>query len=164
MSFQMRRLTSSLNTVWLPKSGDRRLIGYSPLQWWFGTQCAREVEEHGLGFYRSSFERRLEFQTAAQTAFLRADGRKTLRVAQYARSRVLRNPTARLVGEDTSEGAKVGSVAVVIVVLMEKWFSLVLQECWRLNSQQRWSHITSRSSCVVGPWRIFDKSTSRASG
>ena len=20
--------------------------GYSPLQWWFGTQCAREVEEH----------------------------------------------------------------------------------------------------------------------
>ena len=23
--------------------------GYSTLQWWFGTQCAREVEEHGLG-------------------------------------------------------------------------------------------------------------------
>ena len=33
--------------------------GYSPLQWWFGTQCAREVAEHGLGENRSSFERRL---------------------------------------------------------------------------------------------------------
>ena len=21
--------------------------GYSPLQWWFGTQCAREVQEQG---------------------------------------------------------------------------------------------------------------------
>ena len=39
------------------------------------------------------FERRLEFQTAAQTAFVRGDARKTLRMAQYARSRVLRNPT-----------------------------------------------------------------------
>ena len=60
---------------------------------WFGTQCAREVEEHGLGENRSNFERRLEFQSAAQTAFVRADARKTLRMAQYARSRVLRNPT-----------------------------------------------------------------------
>ena len=67
--------------------------GYSPLQWWFGTQCAREVEEHGLGETRSNFERRLEFQTAAQTAFVRADARQTLRMAQHARSRVLRNPT-----------------------------------------------------------------------
>ena len=67
--------------------------GYSPLQWWFGTQCAREVEEQGLGENRSNFERRLQFQTAAQTAFVRADARKTLRMAQYARSRVLRNPT-----------------------------------------------------------------------
>ena len=67
--------------------------GHSPLQWWFGTQCAREVEEQGLGDNRSSFERRLQFQTAAQTAFVRADARKTLRMAQYARSRVLRNPT-----------------------------------------------------------------------
>ena len=71
--------------------------GYSPLQWWFGTQCARE--EYGLGENRSSFERRLQFQTAAQTAFVRADGRKTLRMAQYARSRVLRNPmVGQLVG------------------------------------------------------------------
>ena len=23
--------------------------GYSLLHWWFGTQCARELEEHGLG-------------------------------------------------------------------------------------------------------------------
>ena len=23
--------------------------GCSPLQWWFGTRCAREVEERGLG-------------------------------------------------------------------------------------------------------------------
>ena len=38
-------------------------------------------------------ERRLEFQTAVQTAVVRADARKTLRMAQYARSRVLRNPT-----------------------------------------------------------------------
>ena len=51
------------------------------------------MEEHGLGENRSSFERRLDFQTAAQTAFVRADARKTLRMAQYARSRVLRNPT-----------------------------------------------------------------------
>ena len=42
---------------------------------------------------RSSFERRLEFQTASRTAFVRADARQTLRMAQYARSRVLRNPT-----------------------------------------------------------------------
>ena len=67
--------------------------GYSPLQWWFGSQCAREVQEQGLGENRPSFERRLQFQTAAQTAFVRADARKTLRMAQYARSRVLRNPT-----------------------------------------------------------------------
>ena len=33
------------------------LDGYSPLQWWFGTQCAREVQEQGLGENRSSFER-----------------------------------------------------------------------------------------------------------
>ena len=67
--------------------------GCSPLQCWFGTQCAREMEEQGLGDNRSSFERRLQFQTAAQTAFVRADARKTLRMAKYARSRVLRNPT-----------------------------------------------------------------------
>ena len=67
--------------------------GYSALKWWFGTQCAREVEEQGLGHNRSSFERRLQFQTAAQTAFVRADAWKTLRMAQFARSRVLRNPT-----------------------------------------------------------------------
>ena len=67
--------------------------GYSPLQWWFGTQCAREVPEQGFGENRSSFERRLQYQTAAHTAFVRADARKTLRMVQYARSRVLRNPT-----------------------------------------------------------------------
>ena len=55
--------------------------------------CAREVEERGLGENRSSFERRLEFQTVAQTAYVRAGARKTLRMAQYAKSRVLRNPT-----------------------------------------------------------------------
>ena len=58
--------------------------GYSP---------SREVEEQGLEENRSSFERQLQFQTVAQTAFGRADAQKTLRVAQYARSRVLRNPT-----------------------------------------------------------------------
>ena len=57
------------------------LDGYSPLQGWFGTQRAREVEEQGLGDNRSSFERRLQFQTAAQTACVRADARKTLRMA-----------------------------------------------------------------------------------
>ena len=67
--------------------------GYSPLQGWFGTQCAREVEEQGLGDNRSSFERQLQLHTAAQTACVRADARKTLRMARYARSRVLRNPT-----------------------------------------------------------------------
>ena len=67
--------------------------GYSPLQWRFGTQSAREVEEQGLGENQSNFEQRLQFQTAAQTAFVRADARKTLRMAQYARSRVLRYPT-----------------------------------------------------------------------
>ena len=50
------------------------------------------MEEHGLGENRSSFERRLDSQTASQTAFVRADARKTLRMAQYARSRALRNP------------------------------------------------------------------------
>ena len=58
------------------------LDGCSPLQWWFGTQCAREVEEQGLGENRSSFERRLQFQTVAKTAFLHFDARKTLRVAR----------------------------------------------------------------------------------
>ena len=67
--------------------------GYSSLQWWFGTQCACEVEEQRRGDNRSSFEGRLQFQTAAQTAFVRADARKTLRMAQYARLRVLKNPT-----------------------------------------------------------------------
>ena len=113
--------------------------GYSPLQWWFGTRGAREVEEQGLVENRSSFERRLEFQTAAQTAFVLADAQKTLHMAQYARSRVLRNPT---VGQLVRyfRGAKVGSVAVVIVVLVERWFSLVLRQHLRLNSQRRWTH------------------------
>ena len=113
--------------------------GYSPLQWWFGTQCAREVEGQGLGENRSSFERRLQFHTAAQAAFIRADARKTLRMAQYARSRVLRNPTVGQL-EIPSEGAKVGSVAVVIVVLVERSFFLVLQEYLQLNSLQRRNH------------------------
>ena len=76
-----------------PKVRRQTFDGYSPLQWWFGSQCAREVEEHRLGENRSSFERRLQFHTAAQTAFVRADAKKTLRMAQYARSRALRNPT-----------------------------------------------------------------------
>ena len=39
----------------------RRLTfdGYSPLQWWFGTQCAREVEEQG---------HRLQFQDSCQNS------------------------------------------------------------------------------------------------
>ena len=63
--------------------------GCSSLQWWFGSQCDCEVQEQGLGGNLSCSERRLQFQTAAQTAFNRADARKTLRM----RSRVLRNPT-----------------------------------------------------------------------
>ena len=59
----------------------------------FGTEYAREVEEDGLGEHRSSFERRMEFQTANQTVFDCVDARKTLRIVQYARSHVLRNPT-----------------------------------------------------------------------
>ena len=51
-----------------PKVGRQTFDRYSPFQLWFGTQCA-------------------------QTAFVRADARKTLRMAEYARSRVLRNPT-----------------------------------------------------------------------
>ena len=116
--------------------------GYSPLQWWFGTQCAREVEEQGLGENRSSFERRLQFQTSAQTAFVRADARKTLRMAENARSRELRNPTV---------GQLVRClVAVMIVVLVERWFSLVLQENLQLNSQRRCSH---KSQQLCG-WRM----------
>ena len=42
---------------------------------------------------QSSFERRLEYQTVCQTASVRADARTTLRMAQYAISRVLRKPT-----------------------------------------------------------------------
>ena len=72
------------------------------------------------------------------THLMFADARKTLRMVQYARSRVLRNPA---VGQLVRYFRKsMGSVAVVIVVLVVKWFSLVVQECWRLNSQQRWSH------------------------
>ena len=58
--------------------------GYSPLQWWFGTQCVRETEDNEIGENQSSFERRLEYQTAAQTALIRVDARKTLRMPQYA--------------------------------------------------------------------------------
>ena len=108
--------------------------GYSPLQWWFGTQRAREVEEQGLGDNRSSFERRLQFQTAAQTAFVRA--RKTLRMAQYARSRVLRNPTVGTVGEILPKEQRWGG-------WRSSWWKdgfLVLQEYLQLNSQRRWSH------------------------
>ena len=30
--------------------------GYSPLQWWFGTQCTREVEEHGNHTVKASWQ------------------------------------------------------------------------------------------------------------
>ena len=33
-----------------------------------------------------------------------------------------------------------GELVVVIVVLVENWFFLVLQECLPLNNQRRWSH------------------------
>ena len=33
---------------------------------------------------------------------------------------------------------------VVIAVLVESWFSKVLQECGQLNNQQRWSHKSSQ--------------------
>ena len=75
------------------KERRQKFDGYSPFLWWFGTQSARMVGERGLRENRSGFDRRLEFQTAAQTAFVRADARKTLRVALYAKSRVQRNPT-----------------------------------------------------------------------
>ena len=51
------------------------------------------MKEQGPGENRSNFERRLQSQTAAQTVVVRADARKTLHMAQYARRRVLRNPT-----------------------------------------------------------------------
>ena len=137
--------------------------GYSPLQWWFGTQCAREVEEQGLGENRSSFERRLQFQTAAQTAFVRADARKTLRMAQYARSRVLRNPTVgQLVryfrrskggvggGRDRGLGGK--------MVLLGPARVLAVEQPTEVGG------VTSRSSCVAGTWRFCDKSSSGALG
>ena len=115
--------------------------GYSPLQWWFATQCAREVEEQGLGENRSSFERRLEFQTAAQTAFVRADARKTLRMAQYARSRVLRNPTVgQLVRYFRRRKGGVGGGRDRGLVEKMVLLFLVLQEYLQLNSQRRWSH------------------------
>ena len=85
----------------------------------------------------------------------RADARKTLHFAECARSREPRKSNSWTVGE-IFEGAKVVSVAVVIVVSVDRWFCLVLQECWQSNSQQRWSHKSWR--CVVSPWRIFDKS------
>ena len=88
----MRRSTSSSNTV-AAKVRRQTFDGYSPFHLWFGTQCAREVEVQGLGENRSSFERRLQFQTAAQTACVCADARNTLRLAQNARYRVLKNPT-----------------------------------------------------------------------
>ena len=71
----MRRLTSSSNTV-AAEVRRQTFDGYSPFQWWFGTQGAREVEEQGLVENRSSFVRRLEFPTAAQTAFVLADAQK----------------------------------------------------------------------------------------
>ena len=67
-----------------------------------------------------------QFQTAAQTAFVRADARKTLRMAQYSRSRVLRNPTVgQLVRYFRRSKGGVGGGRDRVLV---KWFSLVLQE------------------------------------
>ena len=131
--------------------------GYSPLQWWFGTQCARAVEEQGLGENRSSFERRLQFQTAAQTAFVLAYARKTLRMAQYARSRVLRNPTVgqlvryfRMSKSGVGGGRDRG--------LGGRWFFLVLQEYLQLNSQRKWRE--SQVAAVV--WLAHGGSLIRA--
>ena len=49
MSFPMRRLNELVEHCVAAKVRRQTFDGYSPLQWWFGTQCAREVEEHGLG-------------------------------------------------------------------------------------------------------------------
>ena len=50
--------------------------GYSPLQWWFGTQCAREVEEQGLGENRSSLNDDCNFrQLPKQPLFVPTLGR-----------------------------------------------------------------------------------------
>ena len=73
--------------------------GYSQLQRRFGTQCAREVEDQGLGDNRSSFERRLQFQTAAQTASVRADAPKTLRMAQACEITYTEKSNGWIVGE-----------------------------------------------------------------
>ena len=137
------------------------LDGYSPLQWWFGPQCAREFEEHGLGETRSNVERRLELQTTAQTALVRADARKTLRMAQYARSRVLRNPTiGQLVryfrrskggvgGRDRGLGGKMvllGPARVLVVKQPTEVESQVAAVVWLAHGGSAWNLLVCRKN------------------
>ena len=90
---------------------------------------------HGRRENRSRFERRLEVQTAAQTAFVRAGARKTLHMAQACETTCTDKLNGWTVGEILRWEQKMGSVAVVIVVLV----ALVQQECWRLNSELKWN-------------------------
>ena len=125
--------------------------GYSPLQWVaLEFNVPVKWKNRDLVKIDQIFER-LQLQTAAQTAFVRAYARKTLRMAQYARSRLLRNPS---VGQLVRYfcGSKGALVAVVIAVLVERWFFKVLQEYLQWNSQRRWSH---KSQQLRGwPWRF----------
>ena len=81
------------------------LGGYSPSQWWFGTQFSLKVQENGLGENRQvSNDDWSVRQLPRQPLFLPTDARKTLRMAQYARSRVMRNRTVGHLESRRSKG------------------------------------------------------------
>ena len=119
--------------------------GYSPLQWWFGTERAREVEEHGLGQNSIKFSNDdWSIRQLHQQPLFVPTARKTLRVVQYARSRVLRNPTigqlvryfrrskrGRIGGSrDRGFGGKVGSARVVAIEQATEVESQVAAVVW----------------------------------
>ena len=148
----MRRLTSSSTTVWPPKLEGRHLtdaVRYSGgLELSVPVKLNRDLEETDQVLH-------------AQTVFVRADTRKTLRMAQFARSRVLRNPTVGQfvryfrrskggVGGDRDRG--LGGKMVLLGPAREKAVEQPTEE----------SQVAA--CCVVGPWRFLDQGNSGECG
>ena len=136
--------------------------GYSPLQWRFGTQCAREIEDNGLGQNESSFERRLEYQTPAQTDSVLADARKTLACGQHAEITCAEKSDSWTIGDIFSTEQRWGRWRSSS---WSWWKDSSLWSCKSAGTRTtNRGGVTSRSSCVVSPWRIFDTSGPRAFG
>ena len=89
----MLPLMNLWNTVWLPRSDDRRLTDTVRCSGGLELNVLLKLKNMDLEKLDQILNDDLNFKQLPQTAFVRADARKPLRMAQYARSRVLRNPT-----------------------------------------------------------------------